>query len=274
MQRRPLGRSGTTLARIGQGTWRLRDPAAAGRALLAGLALGMDHLDTAELYEARDGAERVVGQVLAKAPGRPFVATKVRPHVADRIGVRASLEASLARLGCEAVDLVYHHWPSDTGNERALRALADCVDAGLARFAGVSNYDVADLEEARSILGSRLVANQILYHLRDRGAESAVLPWCKAHGVTVVAYSPFGQESWVPPGQALETLQAVAGAHGASARAIALAFLTRDQEVVAIPKAERVEHVQDNARGDLTLTRGEAEAVAAAFPVRPGLRTV
>ena len=111
----------------------------------------------------------------------------------------------------------------------------------------------------------------MLYHLQERAIEHAVIPWCEAHGVAVVAYSPFGHNDFPSPrSKAGEVLQAIADAHGASVRQVVLAFLTRQVPVFAIPKAATSEHAADNAAaGELVLNDGEIAALDKAFPRGP-----
>lgn len=140
---------------------------------------------------------------------------------------------------------------------------------------GVSNFDVPDLEEAVSIAGEgRLTCNQVLYHLHERAIEHAVLPWCEKHGVALVGYSPFGHGS-LPRPQSPEgrVLDAIAAAHGATARQVILAFLVRRAPLFAIPKASRPDHATENARaGDLRLTGDEITRIDLAFPLGPRAR--
>lgn len=154
-------------------------------------------------------------------------------------------------------------------------AMAQLVEDGKVRHVGVSNFDVADLEEAESLLGKGvLAANQVLYHLEDRGIEDEVLPWCRAHKVTVVAYSPFGAGHFLRDARARAAVERAGKESGLTPRQAALAFLVRDPAVVAIPKAESVAHVRDNAGGDAALPKDVAARLDEAFAVRPGLRTV
>ena len=117
----------------------------------------------------------------------------------------------------------------------------------------------------------KIACNQVLYHLQERAIEHAVIPWCAQHGVAVVAYSPFGHNDFPSPrSKAGEVLQTIAAAHGASVRQVALAFLTRETSVFAIPKGSTPEHAADNAAaGELTLSEAEIAALDHAFPRGP-----
>ena len=129
-----------------------------------------------------------------------------------------------------------------------------------------------DLEEALEIAGEgRIACNQVLYHLEERAIEHAVLPWCEAHGVAVVAYSPFGHGHFPGPRtKGGRVLQEIAAAHGATPRQVALRFLVRRPSLFAIPKASSPEHAAENAgAGDLRLTEAELARIDAAFPRGP-----
>lgn len=277
---RPFGPARTPVPAIGQGTWRVADARACAPAILEGLRLGMTHIDTAELYERQSGSETMLGEVLAQPGpgGKPwrdsvFLASKVWPSNATTKGVPSACKDSMVRLQTDYLDLYYHHWRGPTPLRDTMHALADLLDKGWIRALGVSNYDASDLDEAKSILGpGRIAANQVLYHLEDRGAEG-LLPWCKANKCTLVAYSPFGAGNF-PIGSKLRVLEDVGKPLGLTARQVALAFLLRNPEVVVIPKAERLEHVRDNAAADVDLPGDAIARIEAAFPYREGLRTV
>ena len=116
----------------------------------------------------------------------------------------------------------------------------------------------------------------MLCHLRERAIEHAVIPWCKQHGVAVVAYSPFGHNDFPQTrSKGGEVLQAIADAHGAAPRQVALSFLTREPYVFAIPKASTLEHAVENAAaGDLVLSKDEVAALDKAFPRGPRPRSL
>ena len=139
---------------------------------------------------------------------------------------------------------------------------------------GVSNFDVPDLEEAWEIAGEgegRLVCDQVLYHVTERAIEHAVIPWCEARRVAVVAYSPLGHGRFPGPRtKGGRVLREIAAAHGATPRQVALRFLLRWRSSFTIPKASRPEHTAENAgAGDLRLTEAEIARIDAAFPPRP-----
>lgn len=269
MQQRRFGKLDREVSVIGQGTWQMdgRDDAGAIAALRRGLDLGMTHIDTAEMYGE---AEPLVARAIEGRRDEVFLVSKVLPSNASRAGTIRACERSLARLRTDRLDSYLLHWRGSYPLEETFAAFEELQSAGKILSWGVSNFDVDDLDEALSIAGAgRIACNQVLYHLQERAIEHAVIPWCEKHEVTVVAYSPFGQGDFPaassPGGR---VLQAVAEAHGATARQVALAFLTRRDWVLAIPKASKAEHAEDNAgAGDLKLTAAEIERIDKAFPL-------
>lgn len=273
MIRRPFGPTGVEVPVIGQGTWQLRDPRAAAEALRVGLDLGLTHVDTAELYR---GSEEIIAPVIAGRRDQVFLVSKVLPRNASYQGTIAACEASLKRLSTDHLDVYLQHWNDGAHPiSETMRAMGELIDRGKIRWAGVSNFDVEELEEAKSALGKRrLACNQVLYHLGERGIESDVLPWCRKNGLAVVGYSPFGSTGGFPSASSKggAVLAGVAAKLGKTPRQVALAFLTREPGTFTIPKAEKVEHVRDNAGGGFELSKEDVEALDAAFPVMPGLR--
>jgi len=269
MERRRFGSASVEVPVIGQGTWNLeKDPrTAAVAALRRGLDLGLTHIDTAEMYG--DGAaETLVAEAIAGRRDEVFLVSKVLPHNASRAGTIAACEGSLARLRTDRLDAYLLHWPGDHPLEETVEAFEQLRRAGKVRTWGVSNFDVADLEAVWKLAGARLACNQVLYHLQERAIEHAVLPWCEQHGVSVVAYSPFGSGAFpAPRSKGGRVLQAIAEAHGATARQVALAFLVQRASVLTIPKAGRVEHVEDNAAAaGLRLDAADIARIERAFP--------
>ena len=273
MQRRPFGWTGQPVAVIGQGTWQMEadDRATAVRAIRRGLDLGVTHLDTAEMYGSGE-AERIVGEAIAGRRDEVFLVSKVLPHNASRAGTLRACEQSLARLRTDRLDVYLLHWPGPHPLEETIAAFEALVQAGKIRYWGVSNFDVDDLDLALRVAGEgRIACNQVLYHLGERAIEHAVIPWCEAHGVPVVAYSPFGSGDFPSAdGRAGRALAEVAARRGATARQVALAFLTRRPSLFAIPKAGRPAHVEDNAgAAGLSLSDADVAALEAAFPRGP-----
>jgi diketogulonate reductase-like aldo/keto reductase len=270
---RAFGKGGPAVSRIGQGTWNIeRAPRSeAIAALRRGLDLGLSHIDTAEMYG--DGrAEEITGEALAGRRDEIFLVSKVLPHNASKAGTRRACEQSLRRLRTDRLDCYLLHWRGSYPLAETFAAFEDLEAEGKILSWGVSNFDAADLGEALRVAGpGKIACNQVLYHLRERAIEHAVIPWCERNGVAVTAYSPFGQDDFPEEHSAQgKVLAEIATAHGASPHQVALAFLTRTPSVFAIPKAAKASHAEDNA-GALKLELG-AEDIArldAAFPRGP-----
>jgi len=271
MRKHPFGSRGPQVSMIGQGTWYIDngDRATAVAALRRGIDLGMTHIDTAEMY---GDAELVVAEAMAGRRDDIFLVSKVLPSNASRRGTITACDRSLKRLKTDRLDCYLLHWRGSVPLAETVAAFDELVRAGKIRSWGVSNFDVDDLDEMLEVAGEGSIAcNQVLYHLRERAIEHAVLPWCEQHGVAVVAYSPFGHNNFPSPGSKPgAALQAIAEAHGATPRQVALSFLTRRPSLLAIPKAATPDHAADNAAaGGLTLKDDEIAALDRAFPRGP-----
>src|SRR4051794_39194431 len=151
----------------------------------------------------------------------------------------AACERSLKRLNTDRLDCYLLHWRGSIALPETVAAFEELVRAGKIRSWGVSNFDADDLEEMLHAAGEgKIACNQVLYHLQERAIEHAVIPWCEGHGPAVVAYSPYGHNDFPSPrSNPGQLLQQIAEAHHATARQVALAFLTRRPSLFAIPKA-------------------------------------
>jgi diketogulonate reductase-like aldo/keto reductase len=278
MQHKLFGPTGVELPAIGQGTWNMPESGArrkeAQRAIRRGIELGVVHIDTAEMYGA-GAVEQLVGEAIRGiARERLFIATKVLPSNASYRGTLEAAERSLQRLQCEYVDLYLLHWPGTHPLEEAMRAFDRLVEDGKARFVGVSNFEAAEMEAAAGHLRTTsLACNQVLYHLEERGIEHELLLAARRRNIAIVAYTPFGRGGFLRPGaRRRETLERIASKHAATVRQVALAFLIREPDVFAIPKAARPDHVEENARAaEIALDPSDLEAIDEVFPRgRPG----
>ncbi|MGY3395125.1 diketogulonate reductase-like aldo/keto reductase [Bradyrhizobium sp. USDA 3311] len=271
MNTNPFGKTGANVSVIGQGTWYLDhgDRKRAIAALQRGLDLGMTHIDTAEMY---GDAELVIADAIAGRRDEVFLVSKVLPSNASRRSTITACERSLKRLKTDRLDCYLLHWRGSYPLEDTVAAFEELVKAGKIKSWGVSNFDVDDLDEMLDVAGEgRIACNQVLYHLKERAIEHAVIPWCERHGVAVVAYSPFGHDDF-PAGNSKggAVLARIAEARRVTPRQVALSFLTRAITVFAIPKASSAEHAGENAAaGDLVLTKEEIAALDAAFPRGP-----
>ncbi len=271
MARHVFGSTGQAIEQIGQGSWYIEqgDKREAIAALRRGLDLGLSHIDTAEMYG--DGrSEAIIGEAITGRREGVFLVSKVLPHNASRQGVRAACERSLKHLKTDRLDCYLLHWRGPHPLAETFAAFEALKQEGKILSWGVSNFDEDDLDEALRAAGKgRIACNQVLYHLRERAIEHAVIPWSERNGVAVTAYSPFGHDDFPEPGSTQGKLLAeIATAHGATARQVALAFLTRRTSVFAIPKAGRTAHVEENAEAlGLALSAAEIARIDAAFPL-------
>lgn len=265
--------SGYSIPVLGLGTWRMgenpKQRQTEVNALRHGLDLGMTLIDTAEMY-GEGGAETVIAEAIADRRASVFLVSKVYPHNASRQGAIAACERSLKRLKTDYLDLYLLHWRGSVPLAETLEAFQTLKQAGKIRDYGVSNFDVADLEEANQLPGGDAIAtNQVLYNLMRRGIEWDVLPWCRQRGIPVMAYSPVEQ------GRLLKarSLQTIAQSRGVTPAQVAIAWLLQQEGVVVIPKASTLAHVEQNrAALDLHLSPEELDALDAAFP-RPSQPT-
>lgn len=259
--------SGESVPVLGQGTWFMGDHrnrrAEEIATLRAGLDLGMTLVDTAEMYG--DGAsEELVGEAINGRRDEVFLVSKVLPSNASRNGTIAACERSLRRLGTDRLDLYLLHWRGRTPFVETIEAFEKLQRDGKIRRWGVSNMDVHDMKELlRAPGGDAVATNQVLYNLTRRGIEFDLLSQAQQRGLPLMAYSPIeqGRLSHYPE------VQDIAERHGVTPAQVALAWVLRQQGVIAIPKASRVEHVQQNrAALDLQLTEQDLAELDEAFP--------
>ena len=259
---------------LGLGTWRMGESAGSrGQEVAAvrrALELGYRVIDTAEMY-GEGGAEEVVGQALAEAfrvgivtRADVLIVSKVYPHHASRKGAQRACDASRRRLGLDTIDLYLLHWRGSHPLGETVSAFEDLLSRGRIDVWGVSNFDVADLDElARVPHGERCAANQVYYSLTQRGPGFALLPWQQVRSMPLMAYSPIDQGALVRD-PALRTL---AARRGATPGQLALAWLMRQPQVMAIPKAVAAEHLAENfAAAELVLTEAEVAELERRFP--------
>ncbi|AFZ74728.1 aldo/keto reductase [Natronobacterium gregoryi] len=224
---------------LGLGTWKNDDAEQCVESVRTALEMGYRHVDTAQAYDN----EAAVGEGIERADvdrEDVYLATKIWISNLERDAVRETARESLERLGVDAVDLLYVHWPARTYDpEETLLAFDDLYEAGLIEGVGVSNFLPAQLEEAVEICDAPIVANQVELHPLLPQAE--IRETCKRNDVAVVAYSPLARGAVFDQPE----IQAVAEKHGVSEAQVSLAWL-RENGVVAIPKATGDDHLQDN----------------------------
>lgn len=258
---------GERVPALGLGTWRMGETAARrgqeAAILRQGLDRGLHLIDTAEMY-GEGGAEEVVAEAIAGRRDDVFIVSKVYPHNASRDGVLAACERSLDRLDTDRIDLYLLHW-------RGTHPLADTVAGferlkrdGRIRHWGVSNFSCSDMKELAAVDGGgACAANQVKYHLGQRGIEWDLLPEMQERGVPVMAYSPLGQGDLLRDA----TLARIARRHGTAAASVALAWVLRQQGVIAIPKTSDPGHLDEIVAAlDVALEREDLAELDAAFP--------
>jgi diketogulonate reductase-like aldo/keto reductase len=257
---------GETVPALGQGTWNIGDDPATRKdemaAIRRGIDLGLTLIDTAEMYG--DGrSESLVGEAIAGRRAEVFLTTKVYPHNASLRAMPRSCDASLRRLKVETIDLYLLHWPGSVPLEETVEAFESLQRAGKIRHWGVSNFDTAAMQDLWAVPGGRAAqANQVLYHLGERGIEWDLVPWQERQHVPVMAYSPIDQ------GRLLRrrALVAFANAHGTTPSQAALAWLLA-RGAIAIPKSASPARVEENAAARaLRLDAGALAELDRAFP--------
>lgn len=259
--------SGEEVSALGQGTWFMGDrpdlKADEIKALRRGIDLGATLIDTAEMY-GNGAAETLVGEAICDCRDEVFLVSKVLPNHASREGTIAACEASLKRLGTDRIDLYLLHWRGHIPLTETIEAFDKLASTGKIRHWGVSNFDPSDMQELFGVSGGSAVqTNQVLYNLSRRGIEFDLLPWCRSRNITIMAYSPIEQGRLL----AHPALSAIAEGHHATPAQIALAWLLRQAGVIAIPKAGRFRHVEDNLRAlDISFSGDELAALDQAFP--------
>ena len=222
----------------------------------------MTVVDTAEMYG--DGAaEELVGEAIAGCRDEVFLGSKVLPGNATRRGTIEACERSLHRLRTDRLDLYLLHWRGIHRLEGTIEGSQSLLQAGKIRDWGVSNFDVSDMDELVGLPGgSGCATDQVLYNLTRRGIEHDLLPWCHRRRMPIMAYSPIEQGRMLSH----HGLQKVAERHGATSAQVALAWVLRNDGIIAIPRAGEPNHVRENHRAvDLHLTEKDLAELDQAF---------
>jgi aryl-alcohol dehydrogenase-like predicted oxidoreductase len=264
------------------------------------LELGINFFDTAEIY-GFGNSERILGRALGERRNDAFIATKLFPVLPLAPIVQQRAVASAARLGVDTIDLYQVHWPNPVVPlSQTMSGMATLQRTGLVTHVGVSNFSLAKWQEADRALGSPVLSNQVLYNLAQRKPEQDLVPWAQANDRLIIAYSPLAQgllsgrydANHRPSGSArgmnslflpdnlarasglLGALRSIAATHDATPAQVALAWLIRKPNVIAIPGASSVAQLEANAAAaDLSLSDqedAELSAAAATFQPRTG----
>lgn len=262
------------MPRFGIGTWRMGEKPSAAPAELAvikaAIERGVTLIDTAEMY-GEGGAEAVIGRAMADTPSereKMYIVSKVYPHNAShtkaRQGTVAACERSLKRLGTDYLDCYLLHWPGEHPIAETVDAFEALKAQGKIRAWGVSNFDVADMQQLLSVPnGNNVVTNQVLYNVSRRGVEFSLLPWQRERGISTMAYSPIEQARLL----ASTKLKVIASDIGATPAQLAIAWLLTQPDVIVIPKTTHIARLEENLGAlDLKLDVATLAALDAAFP--------
>ncbi|MBS0533730.1 MAG: aldo/keto reductase [Proteobacteria bacterium] len=259
--------SGRAMPTFGVGTWRMGESARVRadevEAVRAAVDRGITLIDTAEMYG--DGeAEAIVADAVGARRDGLFIVSKVLPSNASKRGTIAACERSLKRLKTDRLDLYLLHWRGGPALSETLAAFAELKAAGKILDWGVSNFDTDDMRELAALDGAgECATNQVLYNLTRRGIEFDLMPFCAKRGISIMAYSPLEQARMLGD----PALKTVAQRHDASPAQVALAWLFRQKGIVTIPKATRLDHLDDNiAALDLILSLEDLRTLDARFP--------
>jgi aryl-alcohol dehydrogenase-like predicted oxidoreductase len=279
---------GVRLSAIGLGTWQFGSTEwgygkdyASGEAVTIvkrALDLGVNLIDTAEIY-GFGRSERIVGGAIRERRDEVFLATKLFP-IGLPFQVQRRARASSRRLGVSRLDLYQLHWPSPLFQpSMTMPRLSRLLDSGLVGHVGVSNHSLAQWRAAERALGGPVLSNQVRFSLIERGPENELLPWAQREGRLIIAYSPLGQgllsgkyqkspprnfrrgrrafsaESRQRLQPLVDGLGEIGANHGATSSQVALAWLIRKPNVVAIPGASNVRQLEENVgAADLELS--------------------
>ncbi len=248
MKFKELGRTGEKIPAIGIGTWNLSlNITKEVEALQYGIKLGMKLIDTAEIY----GTEEIVGIAIKSFPREEvFVATKVSPNHFRYKDVIKSCNSSLERLGIKQIDLYQLHWPNPRiPIEETMRAMEKLVEEGKIRYIGVSNFSVEELIKAQEALkNNEIVSNQVEYSLLNRDIEKDLMKFCEKEKITLIAYSPFALGKMFENKKLMDFLEKIAKKYNRNPAQIALNWLISKRQVVAIPKASNLKHLEENSQ--------------------------
>ena len=237
----PLGDTGVQIPQIGLGTYNY---AGGDGPLQRGVALGATLIDTAESYST----EGAVGSAIKDIRDQVLIATKVSPSNFRRGDVIKAADRSLKRLGTDHIDLYQLHWAnSHIPIGETMSAMDRLVEDGKVRFIGVSNFSVAEMEEAQAATSNRIVSNQVRYSLIEREIERELLPYCQENDVTFMAYSPLAKDlGRLKADLGRGVLNQVAESAGKTQAQVALNWCISRQNVMAIPKSDSVERIEEN----------------------------
>ena len=268
LEYRELGNTGEMVPEIGLGTWRYKGGP---EPLQKGIDLGAYLIDTAEMYKTEDA----VGAAIKDRRDKVFLATKVLGSNLRHDDVLRAAEKSLRLLNDDVIDLYQIHW-SDRSVPIAetMGAMEDLVTRGMVRYIGVSNFSVAEMQDAQQVMTNNpIVSNQVLYNLKRRDIEYDLIPYCVDNDVTIIAYTPLADgslsgKSRYRPDKGGLVLMRVAEEVGKTAAQVALNWCLSRPNVIVIPKTNNVARTVENCEASgWLLTAEQVAALDEAFPL-------
>ena len=265
--------SGKRLSAFGLGTWHFGEDRGKRTEEIATLRLGLDLgvtlIDTAEMYgEGR--SEELIAEAIEGRRDQIFLVSKVSPHNASRKGAVAACERSLARLRTDYIDLYLLHWRGNVPLAETIEAFVALQKAGKIGNYGVSNLDLADLQELWSVPnGASVATDQLLYNLTRRGIEWDLLPWLRQRHIPIMAYSPIEQAKLTLNAKLVD----FARRHSMTPAQAGLAWLLAHDDVIVIPKTGRRDRLKENIGAlDHHLTQVQLAELDQLFPPPLGPR--
>lgn len=250
-----LGCSGVKIPAIAQGTTNFGSYANFSTSVLSdrikairyGIELGLNFIDTAELYGG-GFSEEVVGQAIAGVRADVFVASKFNPKANVEASFTKSLEGSLKRLKTDYIDLYQIHWPNPfIPLDLIMEALFQATQRGYIRFVGLSNFPLQYVKAAQKFFKGKIVSNQIEYNLLDRNVEERILPYCEKEKMVLLAYSTLNQGRVFGTKASRRVIDEIARKHNRKASQIILRWLVSCPAVVAITKTKNISYIKESA---------------------------
>ena len=270
MRKVELGKTGEQIPVLGQGTWGIKSRKGKNyydswkKSLRRGIELGLTHIDTAEFY-GFGTSEKVVGDIISEYNRDDlFITSKLFPIHLNFRTMKKAASKSLKRLGINNFDLYLIHWPSPfTSRKKQMKILDHLVKEGKTRYIGVSNFSIEQFKEGLSFLNNELVTNQLPANITKQKHMSESLPYYQGNGLTLTAYSPLGHRGYSDlKGEMKDKLNSIAKAHDATIQQIAIAWLINHKNVISIPKAFKIEHVEANAKAaEIILSENELKLI-------------
>lgn len=267
MKKIQLGKTGEQIPIIGQGTWGIKSKKKKGyyeqwkNSIRRGIELGLTHIDTAEIYGSGT-SEKIVGQIISEYNREDlFITSKLFPMRIRHTIMKKAAYNSLKRLGIDHFDLYLIHWPSPfVSINKQMKVMEELVNEGKTRYIGVSNFSVDQFKKAQQALKKvELVNNQVHANLTRQKHIHNSLPYYQKEGIIMTAYSPLAHHGYLNlSGEIRDKLEKVAQSHNATIQQIAIAWLINHENVITIPKAFKIEHMEANTKAaDIILTQEE-----------------